>query len=225
MFGFSNKANLDEGATGLRANWPAVMIVRVERLVSRWGEHGPRPEPLAANGELFAGLRVRELVEVECAAENAWRLVTDVTRIGEFSPECIDAHWLDNASGVKVGARFEGTNRVVDGNTEAIWIRPCTVTDVKAGELFAYTVGDRFDGSPASSWEFVIDSLAPARCRITQTFRHERDGLTGFRCSADSQPDRAREIVAHRLTMLRTGMRETLLRMKGRLESFESHCS
>ncbi len=195
------------------------MIVRVEQLVSRWGEHGPRPEPLAANAELFAGLQVRESVEVACAAEDAWRLVTDVTRIGEFSPECLDAHWLDDPGGVKVGARFEGTNRVVDGNTELIWIRPCIVTDVKPGELFAYTVGDRFDGSPASSWEFVIDSLALGRCRITQTFRHERDGLTGFRCSADSQPDRATAIVAHRLTVLGSGMRETLLRMRGLLES------
>ncbi len=197
------------------------MIVRVERLVSRWGEHGPRPEPLAANADLFGGLQVRESVDVACAPEDAWRLVTDVTRIGEFSPECIDAHWLDDASRVQVGARFEGTNRVVDGNTELIWIRPCTITDVKPGELFAYTVGDRFDGSPASSWQFVIDPLALGRCRITQTFRHERDGLTGFRCSANSQPDRAREIVAGRLNGLHAGMRETLLRMRGRLESRE----
>jgi uncharacterized protein YndB with AHSA1/START domain len=195
------------------------MIARVERLVSRWGEHGPRPEPLAANGELFAGLQVRESVEVACAAEDAWRLVSNVTRIGEFSPECINAHWLDDASGLQVGARFEGTNRVVDGDTEVIWIRPCTLIDVKPGELFAYTVGDRFDGTPASSWEFVIDSLAPGRCRITQTFRHKRDGLTGFRCHADSQPDRARQIVSDRLTVLRAGMQETLLRMRAQLES------
>ena len=171
--------------------------------------------------DLFAGLQVRESVEVACAAADAWRLVADVTRIGEFSPECIDAHWLDDASGLQVGARFEGTNRVVDGDTEMIWIRPCTVTDVKPGELFAYTVGDRFDGTPASSWEFVIDSLAPGRCRITQMFRHEPDGLTGFRCHADSQPDRARQIVADRLTVLRTGIRETLLRMRAQLESMK----
>ncbi len=195
------------------------MIACVERLVSRWGEHGPRPEPLAANGELFAALQVRELVEVACAAEDAWRLVSDVTRIGEFSPECIDAHWLDDASGLQVGARFEGTNRVVEGEIEAIWIRPCTLTAVRPGELFAYTVGDRFDGSPASSWEFVIESLAPGRCRITQTFRHERDGLTGFRFHADREPDRARQIADERLTVLRAGMQETLLRMRARLES------
>jgi uncharacterized protein YndB with AHSA1/START domain len=195
------------------------MIARVERVVSRWGEHGPRPEPLAANRELFAGLQVRESVEVACAAEDAWRLVTTVTRIGEFSPECIDAHWLDGAREAYVGARFEGTNRVVEGDTERIWIRPCTVTAVRPGELFAYTVGDRFDGTPASSWGFVIEHLAPARCRITQTFQHGPDGLTGFRCNADSQPDQARQIVADRLTVLRTGMRETLLRMRAQLES------
>ena len=34
-----------------------------------------------------------------------WELVSDVTRIGEFSPETFEAEWLDGATGPEVGAR------------------------------------------------------------------------------------------------------------------------
>jgi hypothetical protein len=40
-----------------------------------------------------------------------WSLVTDITRMGEWSPETYRAEWLDGATGPAVGARFRGYNR------------------------------------------------------------------------------------------------------------------
>jgi hypothetical protein len=40
-----------------------------------------------------------------------WSLVTDITRMGEWSPETYRAEWLDGAQGPAVGARFRGHNR------------------------------------------------------------------------------------------------------------------
>lgn len=37
-----------------------------------------------------------------------WALVSDVTRIGEFSPETFEAQWLGGATGPALGARFRG---------------------------------------------------------------------------------------------------------------------
>ena len=37
-----------------------------------------------------------------------WDLVSDVTRIGEFSPETFEAQWLDGATGPRAGARYRG---------------------------------------------------------------------------------------------------------------------
>ena len=186
--------------------------------ISHWGEYGARPRPLAVNADLFAHLEVRESVEVDCTLKAAWSLVTDVTRIGEFSPECIDACWVDGTGEVRVGSRFDGTNRVVDDENEILWIRPCTVTAIEPGRRFAYAVGDRYDGSPASMWEFELEPRTGGVCRINQIFRHHRDGLSGLRHAADADPERAGEIVTARSAGVAEGMRQTLQRMKTVLE-------
>jgi hypothetical protein len=180
----------------------------MEKLVSMWGEHGERPEPAS--------------VEVACAPLAAWQLVTNIGRIGEFSPECIDARWVDGATEPAAGARFDGTNRIVDdaGDRERIWIRPCTVTTAQAPERFSYTVGDRYDGTPATLWDVVIEPTATG-CRITQHFQHLPRGLSGIRHQADENPAQAEVIVNQRVQGLTAGMRQTLQRMKGVLESRE----
>src|SRR3954465_14326918 len=50
-------------------------------------------------------------IHVDAPPEAAYALVSDVTRIGELSPECVGAEWLDGATGPAEGARFKGHNR------------------------------------------------------------------------------------------------------------------
>ena len=185
-----------------------------------WGEHGDRPEPLASNDSLFGAFMASCSIEVACTQAAAWELVTSVERIGEFSPECIDAVWIDHSSGACVGARFQGTNRVVleDGASDYVWIRPCTITIAEAPRRFGYTVGDRYDGTPACAWEVEIEQTATG-CRITQRFQHLSRGLSGIRHAADADPDHAEEIIESRVEGLVNGMNETLERMKRVLES------
>jgi len=47
-------------------------------------------------------------IHIQAPAEQIWALVSDVTRIGSFSPETFEAEWLDGATGPRVGARFRG---------------------------------------------------------------------------------------------------------------------
>ena len=185
-----------------------------------WGEHGERPEPSSVNDSLFAQFRATVSIEVARSPRAAWDLVTDIRRIGEFSPECIGARWIDGSSGPSVGARFEGTNRAFDASddTESIWIRPCTVTRAQAPERFSYTVGDRYDGTAASSWDIEIEPT-PAGCRITQRFQHLPRGLSGIRHMCDEDPEHAEFIVKERVEQLTAGMTQTLQRMKDLLES------
>ena len=44
-------------------------------------------------------------VHMNAPAEKIWDLVSDVTRIGEYSPETFEAEWLDGATGPAVGAK------------------------------------------------------------------------------------------------------------------------
>jgi hypothetical protein len=188
-------------------------------IVSRWGEHGARPTPSANNAELFAGLVARARIDVDNTPAQAWALVTAVTRVGEFSPECVGARWIGSYDGPTVGARFEGTNRKAEGADELIWVRPCTVVVADAGRAFGYVVGDRYDGSPASHWLYDFRQTGPQRCRIELTFRHLPDGQSALRHRADADPDHAADIVAARLVELEDGMRTSLARMKTALES------
>jgi hypothetical protein len=50
-------------------------------------------------------------IPVEASSERLWALVTDVTLMGRWSPECHRCEWLDGAQGPQVGARFRGHNK------------------------------------------------------------------------------------------------------------------
>ena len=159
--------------------------------MSVWGQHGDRPLPASINDSIFAAFYATASVEVNCEPDAAWALITTVERIGEFSPECVDATWLDGASGPSVGARFEGTNHIVttyEGKDyDFTWIRPCTVTVAVPPTRFSYSVGDRYDGTPACGWDIEIERTAHG-CRITEHFQHRPRGLSGIRHGADADP-------------------------------------
>jgi hypothetical protein len=60
-------------------------------------------------------------------ADVLWRLVSDVTRTPELSPEIRSCRWLDGATAPAVGARFEAVN-AVNGKS---WKNRPVVTDIE----------------------------------------------------------------------------------------------
>lgn len=59
---------------------------------------------------MTSGYTVRESVFVETTARRAYEVVSDVTRMGEWSPENTGAVVLGGVS-MSPGTRFRGTNR------------------------------------------------------------------------------------------------------------------
>ena len=47
-------------------------------------------------------------LHMDASPEDVWALVSDVTRIGEFSPETFEARWRRGSTGPELGARFKG---------------------------------------------------------------------------------------------------------------------
>ncbi|WP_426574959.1 SRPBCC family protein [Aquihabitans sp. McL0605] len=47
-------------------------------------------------------------VHMNATPSQVWAVVSDVTRIGEFSPETFEAKWVEPATGPAVGAEFRG---------------------------------------------------------------------------------------------------------------------
>jgi Polyketide cyclase / dehydrase and lipid transport len=50
-------------------------------------------------------------IYIEASRERVYELASDVTRMGEWSPETYSCTWLDGATEAAVGARFKGNNR------------------------------------------------------------------------------------------------------------------
>lgn len=87
-------------------------------------------------------------IEISAPPEVVWDLVADITRMGEWSPECVRAEWRDGATGPAVGAHFHGYNRA--GSFE--WDAPGVVTECEPGQVFAFSVprGE----APVTQWRF-----------------------------------------------------------------------
>ena len=130
-------------------------------------------------------------------------LVSDVTRMGEWSPETTSCRWVDGDHAV-VGARFRGTNR----HLLARWTTTCTVTAAKRGRRFAFDV--TFGPWAISEWAYDIDP-ADGGCRVTESWSDRRP--TGLRLGSPlvmGITDRARHN--------RAGMETTLAALKAEAE-------
>jgi hypothetical protein len=99
---------------------------------------------------------MRGSVTVEMAADpmRIWDLVSDITRIGEFSPETFEAEWLDGADGPALGAKFRG--HVKRNGIGPIYWTTCTVSECEPGKSFAFDVvqNDR----PLTTWRYRLDA-------------------------------------------------------------------
>lgn len=94
-------------------------------------------------------------VHMDASARRIWELVSDVTRIGRYSPETFEAEWLDGVTGPAVGARFRG--HVKRNGKGPIYWTTCTVTECVPDEAFAFGVGN--PDRPLNVWSY---RLAPA---------------------------------------------------------------
>jgi uncharacterized protein YndB with AHSA1/START domain len=91
-------------------------------------------------------------VHMSAPPERVWELVSDVTRIGRYSPETFEAQWLRGASGPAVGARFRG--HVKRNGRGPVYWTVCTVTECVPGKSFAFSVnaGKRV----ANTWGYEL---------------------------------------------------------------------
>jgi hypothetical protein len=107
----------------------------------------------------------RVVVTVDADIDAVWEIVRDVTRVGEWSHECVGAEWLDGASTAVAGARFRGRNRA--GLFR--WGRVCEVVSADPYELVWITVPTALYPD-SSEWRIALTEV-DAGTRISQQFR------------------------------------------------------
>lgn len=142
--------------------------------------------------------------EIKASPEKVWSAISDVTRMGEWSPECHTCEWNDDATGPAVGVRFTGHNR----NGDFEWTTEAEIVECVPGERFVFegVFGDlRF-----AKWAYLIEPT-PDGCRVTETWDEGRpDNVIEITKTISGVDDRA----SHN----KKGMEETLARLAAAVE-------
>jgi uncharacterized protein YndB with AHSA1/START domain len=105
-------------------------------------------------------------VHMEAPPERVWTLVSDVTRIGRYSPETFEGEWLDGASGPAVGVRFRG--HVKRNQRGPTYWTTCYVTACEPGKVFEFGVGSA--KRPVNTWRYDLEPNGEGT-DVTESFR------------------------------------------------------
>jgi uncharacterized protein YndB with AHSA1/START domain len=106
-------------------------------------------------------------VEVTVAADvrEVWRVVSDVTRVGEWSHECRSARWLAGARGPAPGARFRGRNRA----GWARWSRTAEIVCVDEPRELVWRTVPTWLYPDSTEWRIQLTPTSQGTA-ITQSF-------------------------------------------------------
>ncbi len=133
---------------------------------------------------------------IAATADELYDLVSDLPRMGEWSPENTGGEWIKGAAGPAVGARFKGSN----ANGSKRWTTAVIIEEADRGKSFVFRV--------------VVGPIKVARW--SYRFSPEQTGTTVTETWVDQRSWLARKAggsasgVADRAAHNRTGMETTL---------------
>lgn len=103
-------------------------------------------------------------IVIDADANRVYRLISDVTRTPEWSPECIRVAWQGGAVDARPGARFQGHNK--QGGRE--WDMECVVDEATPGQGFAFhTVRG---GRPWTRWGYRLAAAPDGGTVLTEWY-------------------------------------------------------
>jgi uncharacterized protein YndB with AHSA1/START domain len=148
--------------------------------------------------------RGRSSIEIAAPPDLVYALITDVTRMGEWSPECYRCEWLDGATEAAPGARFRGYNRL--GRLR--WERTAVIGIADRGREFSFTTLNGGAGREETRWRYAMEPSSSGTL-LTESFQF-------LWCSV---PSRLAEALIPRGRQVNRGIEETLRRIKRAAES------
>ncbi len=148
--------------------------------------------------------RGRGSIEIAAPPDLVYGLIADVTRMGEWSPECYRCEWLDGATEAAPGARFRGYNRL--GRLR--WERSAVIGIADRGREFSFTTLNDGAGREETRWRYTMEPSSSGTL-LTESFQF-------LWCSV---PSRLAEALIPRGRQVNRGIEETLRRIKRAAES------
>jgi hypothetical protein len=143
--------------------------------------------------------------DIAAPPERIFSMVSELSRMGEWSPENIGGKWLGGATGPAVGAKFKGTNR----SGRHRWSTLVRVTKCDPGRAFEFEVSSM--GLKVACWGYEIEPTT-AGSTVTEHWTDRRGRLVTTMGPLLSGSD-------HSAAFNRTGMEATLARLAEAAES------
>jgi hypothetical protein len=152
-------------------------------------------------------LKHSESIVIARSPEDLYDLVSDITRMGKWSPVC-KACWWDEGAGPEVGAWFTGRNEL----PERTWETRSEVVAADRGREFAFIVNGSW-----TRWGYVFAPVDRGT-ELTESWEFLPGGITMFeeRFGADADAQ-----IANRLEAAQKGIPVTLAAIK--TEAEEAH--
>ncbi len=149
--------------------------------------------------------QVSVTADIGASPDRVWAMVSDLTRMGEWSPESQGVTWLRGATGPQPGATFRGANR----NGKKKWETRGTIVDAEPGRLLTFRITAA--GFKVAEWRYELETTATG-CRVTETWTDQRGRIA----KAIGGPVSG---VGDRAEHNRVTMEHTLERLKSAAES------
>ena len=143
-------------------------------------------------------------IDIAAPPDRIYQLVSDLPRMGEWSPEGRQGEWIEGATGPAVGARFLGHNRDFGGMMR--WSRRGTVRVADDGTEFSFATEE--GGREGTVWRYRIEAIEGGT-RVTESYQVEWIPAWA----------RIVDVPTNRAGSLRHGMQHTLDRLKAAAEA------
>jgi uncharacterized protein YndB with AHSA1/START domain len=146
-------------------------------------------------------------VEIAAPVDRVWSLLSDLSRMGEWSPETARIEWKGGATGPAVGAVFEGHNQ----KGKRKWSTTCSISVFEPNRELAWDVTS-VGGLKVARWRYVLEPIGDGATRLSESTEDQRGRIvTFFGTLASGVKDRA--------THNHAGMVATLERIKAAAEA------
>lgn len=153
----------------------------------------------------MSSLQYSESIVVARSPEALYDMVSDVTRMGEWSPVC-QACWWDDGDGPRAGAWFTGRNEL----PERTWETRSQVVAADRGREFAFEVNSGW-----VRWGYTFTAV-DSGTQVTESWEFLPTGIAGFH---DRYGNGAEAQIANRTEAAHRGIPVTLAAIKKAAEA------
>jgi uncharacterized protein YndB with AHSA1/START domain len=114
---------------------------------------------------------IEESIDIDAPPERLYGMVSDLSRMGEWSPENLGGKWLGGATGAAEGARFKGRNR----NGWRRWSTKVRIVTANPPKEVAWE-SSAF-GMKVALWRYRFEANGKGGTTVTESTEDRRGGF------------------------------------------------